>query len=272
MRQKAQDTLRRSERVKMERDMSRLFVTFYLLWVAVTFSLAQSPLEAMQREIDEGRYALAAQVSGPSLVRDFPDNPEAHYLYAYALYLTGSLDAARAELEVALSLASNPDPKYDFLGGLVLAAQGDTRGAKALLKGTFARSQDYEVALAWGRVAWQDRDYEEALEGYTAAANTEQGQREVWPHLNRGRMLKALGRLDEAVSAFQRAIEVFQANDPGSTVPDPGYVEAFFRLGEVYELKEDTRQAISFYEAALGADPNYSPARAAIDRLKRSSP
>ena len=253
--------------------MSRLFVPFLcLLLLGVTFSFAQSTLETMQREIDEGSYAFAAQVSGPSLVRDLPDNPEAHYLYAYALYLTGNLEAARAELETALSLTDTPEPKYNLLDGLLLAATGDTQEAKDLLRTSFERSQDYEVALAWGRVAWQDRDYESALEGYTAAADTEQGRLEVWPHLNRGRMLKALDRLDEALSAFQQAIDVFEANDPGGTVPDPGYVEAFFRSGEVYERLGDTRQAISFYEAALGADPNYSPARAAIDRLRRSAP
>ena len=236
------------------------------------FSFAQSTLETMQREIDEGSYAFAAQVSGPSLIQDLPNNPEAHYLYAYALYLTGDLATARAELDTALSLTDNPDPKYELLNGLLLAASGDTGRAKEVLQASFERSQNYDVALAWGRIAWQDRDYEGALTGYTAAANTEQGQLEVWPHLNRGRMLKALDRLEEALGAFQRAIEVFQANDPGGTVPDPGYVEAFFRSGEVYELLDDTRQAISFYEAALGADPNYSPARAAIDRLRRAAP
>ena len=80
-------------------------------------------------------------------------------------------------------------------------------------------------------------------------------------------MLKALERYEESISAFEQAIDVFEANDPGDAQPNPGYVEAFFRIGEVYELLENVEQARAFYAAARGADPNYTPAVVALERL-----
>ncbi len=245
-----------------------------LLCLLLSFGSAQSTLDRMLSNLNEGFYSVAAQVDGPALVRERPADPEAHYLYSNALYLTGNVAAARTELDAALALDPPADDyRYSLLNGLLRAAEGDSEGARRLLRNTFLRAQTYEVASAWGRVAWQRGDYEEALEAYTAAAATPEGRREVWAQLNRGRMLKALGRFEEAVQAFNQAIQIFVDNDPGGNrLPNPGYVEAFFRLGEIYETQGDFKQAEAQYRAAQGADPNYAPAIAALDRLARSSP
>ena len=235
-------------------------------------ALAQDGLEAMRSDLASGNYALAAQFTGPALVRDMPGDPEAHYLYSYALYLVGSVVSAREALTQAFTLSPEPPPYYEVLNGLLLAAEGDSRGAQRALAEAFSRTQDYDTAMAWGRVAWQGGDYETALAAYSAAADTRQGRREVWSHLNRGRMLKTLDRPDEAITALQQAIAVFEANDPGGDLPNPGYVEAFFRLGEVYEALGDAQQAVAYYEAARGADPNYAPASVALERVQRDSP
>ena len=63
---------------------------------------------------------------------------------------------------------------------------------------------------------------------------------------------------------------MFEAFDPGGArPPSPAYVEAFFRLGQTYEALEDFEQAATYYQAAQTTDPNYRPAREAIDRLSR---
>ena len=236
--------------------------------VLSSVALAQVSVTSVQQDIDEGSYTLAAQVSGPALVSEHPDDPEAHHLYAYALYLTGDTARAREALEQAISL--NPpteDFRYPLLDGLLRAAEGDADSAVQLLQSTFAATESYEVATAWARVAWQRGDYESALAAYSAAAQTEQGRAEVWPYLGQGRMLKALERYEESITAFEQAIDVFETNDPGDAQPNPGYVEAFFRIGEVYETLDDVEQARAFYAAARGADPNYTPATVALERL-----
>ena len=252
-----------------------LILTCLLLSLgAASVGAAQSALDRMTSNLNEGFYSVAAQVDGPALVQERPDDPEAHYFYSNALYLTGNIAQARTELDAALALGPPADDyRYHLLNGLLRAAEGDSEGAERLLRATFVRAQTYEVATAWGRVAWQSGDYEEALEAYTAAAATPEGGREVWAQLNRGRMFKALGRFEEAVEAFQASIQIFIANDPGGNAPpSPGYIEAFFRLGELYEAQGDLKSAEAQYKAARGADPNYAPAIAALDRLARSSP
>ena len=121
-----------------------------------TTTFAQVSVSSVQQDIDEGSYTLAAQVSGPALVSEHPDDPEAHYLYAYALYLTG--DTAQAREALGRATALNPpaeDVRYPLLDGLLLAAAGDASAAEQLLRDTFTNTQDYAVATAWAQVAWQ---------------------------------------------------------------------------------------------------------------------
>lgn len=253
-----------------------------LLWLLAP--LAWGQLSEEQRAFDEmaanlrdGYYHVAAQISGRNLIARFPDNPESYYLYAYALYMIGDLTAARQQLDVALRLSPQPNPNYDHLHGLLRAAEGDVNGALRTLHNAFIRSQDYTIAMDWGRVAWQAGYLEEALSAFAAASQTEAGRLELWPHLNRGRILKALGRYPEAIEAFRTAIEIFEAVDSqrpagAPQLPSPGYVEAYYRLGQIYEILGDVALARINYQAARNSDPNYEPAVHALDRLARTFP
>jgi tetratricopeptide (TPR) repeat protein len=256
----------------------RLVLTLVLL--AAGSAWAQTQLEQMRDLLQRGYYNSAARVIGPALVQSQPDNAEAHFLYSRSLYLTGSLDAARSQLDRALELLGNArDPAYDHLDGLLRAAAGDLAGGARLLRNAFLRSREYEHAMDWGRVTWRAYRLEEALEAYEAATQTERGSRLPWPHLNRGRLLTFLGRTEEAITAYRTSIEVFEEYDTGEARPSPAYVEAFFRLGEIYEsLAADSgssrhlQLAADHYRAALTGDPNYAPAIEALDSLTRRLP
>src|SRR5690606_22813991 len=139
------------------------------------------------------------------------------------------------------------------------------------LQNAFLRTREYQYAMDWGRVAWQAAEYEEAIEAFRAAGETEEGSRELWPQLNMGRVLMLEGRLEEAIAAFNDAIDVFELIDRGEAGPgSPAYVEAYYRLGEAHEELGELDQAETNYRAARTADPNYAPAVAALDRLSRS--
>jgi tetratricopeptide (TPR) repeat protein len=239
----------------------------------------QRAFDEMQANIRDGYYHVAAQVSGRNLVSRFPDNPESYYLYAYALYMIGDIGGAREQLDIAMRLSSQVSARYDHLNGLLRAAEGDVSGALRILQNAFIRSQDYIVAMDWGRIAWQAGSYADALNAFRAASQTEIGQRELWPHLNRGRILKSLGRYEEAIDAFRTAIDIFDAYDSqpmgasgAPQLPSPGYVEAYYRLGEIYEILGDISLARINYQAARNSDPNYEPAVNALDRLARRAP
>lgn len=251
-----------------------------LLSLLTGWALAQNPIEQMRDLLERGYYNSAARIVGPSLVESHPNDPEAFYLYSRSLYLTEEIGAAREALDQAMLLADDEvDPDYLHLDGLLLAAEGDLRRAIEVLREAFGMSGQYEHAMDWGRVAWQAYDLEEALEAYAAAAQTEEGMKNSWPHLNRGRLLTFLGRNEEAIDAYRRAIEVFEENDTGEARPSPAYVEAYFRLGEIYEAMGEEQGsnrflqlAIDHYRAALTGDPNYAPAIEALDSLNRRLP
>jgi len=235
-------------------------------------ALAQrDAFDQMSALLEKGYYNSAARLNGPELVDNFPDDPDAHYLFARALYLTGDLEGAKGELTLAIDLAGEEGPAYAHLGALLQAANGDPAGALRALENAFLRTRDYRYAMDWGRVAWQAAAYDEAIAAFAAASQTEQGSRELWPLLDMGRVLMLEGRLNEAIAAFNAAIDVFERIDRGEVGPgSPAYVEAYYRLGEAHEALGELEQAETHYRAARTADPNYAPAIAALDRISRS--
>lgn len=243
------------------------------LWLASS-ALAQPEFDQIRDLIERGYYNSAAQLNGPELIAQYPQSPDAHYLYARALYLTGEIAPARAQLEEAIALAGSEEkPEYAHLNGLLRAAEGDAAGAVRALRNAWVRSGRYGHAMDWGRIAWQVGEYQDALDAFTAAADTPRGKTQLWPHLNRGRILLYLGQAELAIDAFRQAIAVFESNDPGGArPPSPGYVEAHFRLGEAYEALGRYEDAEASYRAARSTDPNYTPAAAALDRVSRRTP
>ena len=237
-------------------------------------SVAAAQREAFQQMSDllaQGYFNSAARLNGPELIARYPEDPEAHFLYARALYLTNDLAGAAAALADAVRLAGEEGPAYAHLRGMLQAANGDPGGALRTLQNAFLRTREYEYAMDWGKVAWLAAEYDEAIAAFAAAADTTRGAREMWPHLDTGRLLMLQGRLNEAIAAFERAIDVFERTDRGEAGPgSPAYVEAYFRLGEVYERLGDVNQAETHYRAARTVDPNYAPAVTALDRLARS--
>lgn len=248
--------------------------TILLLAGILLLGSANARDDAMRQMRDllaRGYYNSAAQLNGPSLVQRFPDDPEAHLLHALALYYVGDTLAAQVRLDEATRLTRGSVPaEHVHLDGLLRAARGDAAGAVRALQNAFLRDPRYTYAMDWARVAWQAGLVDDALEGFAAASQTTQGQREPWPHVGRGRLLLALERVDEAIVAFETAIEVFEAHDTGvARVPSPAYVEAWFRLGEAYESIGRLVDAEASYKAARSADPNFGPAVQALDRLSR---
>ena len=240
----------------------------------VAFGWAHARDDAMRQMrdlLERGYYNSAAQLNGPNLIQRFPDDHEAHLLYALALYYMGDTSNAQARLDEAAALTRGSVPaEHVHLDGLLRASRGDAVGAVRALQNAFLRDMRYTYAMDWARVAWQAGMYAEALEGFAAAAQTTKGEREPWPHVGRGRILLALERTHEAIDAFETAIEVFEAFDTGiGRLPSPAYVEAWFRLGEAYEAMGAFEDAEVSYKAARSADPNYGPAVQALDRLSR---
>jgi len=243
---------------------------FFILLLLFNLAFAQDDLEQMRTNINDGYYAVAAQLLGPEIILNetYKNDPEAHYLYALALYFDSSPAEARAALDQSLALASDVPARYEHLSGLLYAAEGDVSESLSVLQATFRKANDYEVAMDWGSIAWQAGRNEIALEAFSEAAKTDKGQRELWPHLNRGRIFKALNDYPKALTAFTMAIDTFEANDSSmGNLPSPGYIDAFYQLGSIYELQGEAQLAKVNYEVARDLGANYPPAVEALERL-----
>lgn len=78
------------------------------------------------------------------------------------------------------------------------------------------------------------------------------------PYNDIGAYLIDMGKYDEAVEWFERAINA------------PRYLSRhfpYFNLGRVYEKKGDWFSALKFYNDALKIDPNYESAKNAVIKL-----
>ncbi len=255
----------------MERVIRLLGV---LLFVIYSISLAQAEIEQIKTDLDNGVYALAANISGPKAIEIYPNNPDAHFLYAYSLYLLSKYDTARLQLNIALNLNSQYNSSYENLNGLLLASEGDTYLARQVLKKAFEKNRKYEFAMDWAKVAWQSGHFDEAIDAFRLAALTSKGKTEGWPMLNIGRILHSQNDFEKAIEAYKKAISLFDAQDNAigrSSLPSPGYVETFFQLGRIYEELGDVKRAKAYYNSAKNSDPDLVAARVALERLEESN-
>ena len=79
------------------------------------------------------------------------------------------------------------------------------------------------------------------------------------PYNDIGAYLLEKNRLDEAIPWFQKAMTAKRYDS---------YCYPHYNLGRVYERKGNWRDALKCYEDSLTANPNYTLARKALNRLK----
>jgi tetratricopeptide (TPR) repeat protein len=226
----------------------------------------------MRQLLAEGRYALATQVEGPSLISQFSDNADAYYLYATALYLVGDSSAARDILAEALALSPVIPVDYLRLQGILAAEAGDQTTALDALQVVFEQAPTYTHASDLARVAWQAGAYEAALNAFVRAQELANStEQRVWAMLHSARLQRVIGQPEEAILVLEALLDILDAEPSTSGLPPPAYAQAFLQLGEIYEAQGDRDKALANYQAASLADPNAAVAREAIERLEASS-
>lgn len=82
------------------------------------------------------------------------------------------------------------------------------------------------------------------------------------PYNDIGAYLIEKGRLDEAIPWFRKAMTAKRYDS---------YCYPHYNLGRVYELKGNWHEALKCYEGSLKANPDYTLARKAFNRLKALS-
>jgi len=129
-----------------------------------------------------------------------------------------------------------------------LYGAGDFAQAAAVCEGLIARQPDHSAALYMlGMIAYQQDDPSKALLYIDRAIGGDPEKANM--QSNRGLILQALGRWDEALQNYDCAIGL-----------DPAYVDAHYNRGITLQLLGRTEDAIASYDAAIALEPQFAEA------------
>jgi tetratricopeptide (TPR) repeat protein len=115
-------------------------------------------------------------------------------------------------------------------------------------------SNAHELAYELRQAQNQER-YEKATANFKKRYDTKLA------HYNRGNALRVQGKMDEAIDAYKKSIEV-----------NPNYAGAHYNLGRALSDQEKPDEAIDAYKKAIELNPNYAEAHCNLGHvLKRQS-
>lgn len=180
-------------------------------------------------------------------------SPEIHNNLGRIHLGQGDLAAARREFERALEL--DPESADALLNLASLhAAEGRTAQARHLVERALAVDPSSTAALAQLAELARDRgDLQEAIRLFHEALGVD---RQPFLYLGLGDVLQRAGRLDEAVAAFESALEL-----------DPDSALAYYDLGVTYGNQGRYDEAVAAYEKALALEPEGLTAAKALNNL-----
>jgi tetratricopeptide (TPR) repeat protein len=150
------------------------------------------------------------------------------------------------------TLAQKPpksaSPDFDIQIALALQQQGRLDEAERIYLGILqAQPKHFDALHLLGVLYSQRRQYADALTRLDRAARVGPGQYMVF--VNRGNVLQALGRLDEALASFAKAIAL-----------KPDCPEAFYNRGNTLRDLDRSDEALTNYDRAIELRPTYRDA------------
>lgn len=179
-----------------------------------------------------------------------PDLAMLHYGYEPGA-IASKDKLARAQTAMESFIANHPEDPYvcSKLGGLYVQSGKIDKGMELLERGLQAVQLDstiaYELHYHLGNAYMRQGNLARAISHYKEAI-----QQPILPALkldsynNLGSLLKELGKLDNAVKAFQNALEI-----------DPTFAIAHHNLGLTYKAMGILDRAVESYHRALKLNP-----------------
>ena len=222
------------------------------------------------------------------------ENYKTLYYEALILFKEGQYSQTLKTLEKAFA-TQKYDPDLYFLAGLSWVALNQVRLAKPFyMAAAQLAPADFQMHYHLGRVYYTDQQFEkaegefrrvlelnpsfvkghdnlglalealgkeeEAIESYRKAIdlNERQRQRDEWPYVNLGEFLIKKNRFDEALELAQKAVTT-----------NPGSAQAFFVLGEALNKKGKDQEAVDALKTSIQNDPQYSKPHYLLGQIYR---
>ena len=182
--------------------------------LAIRLSSLRQPLFQAAAWLADNRLDTAEHLLRPYLNQQ-PDDAAALRMLAEIGARTGHLDAAESLLKQALAVA----PEYSSARSL-LAAIGRVRQRMGNLEGQARSTIGKEVFAPDNESPSEEDDYREALELYREATSQDPRNARNW--ISFGHVLRVIGRREDAIEAYRRAIEA-----------RPAFGEAWWALADL---------------------------------------
>jgi Flp pilus assembly protein TadD len=170
------------------------------------------PKDRLQLYLRYGR-AIRMANSGqlPDAIREFqavlkedPQNVQAHFYLAVCYYRLQRLDEAVEALNHTLAVARNYPPAEELLGSIWLLKSDFVRARQQFTHLTSVAPSNYGAHYNLGMLAMREGHADEALREFEAAGRADPGASQ--PHSALGSLYRARGDLEKAKEEFARAV------------------------------------------------------------------
>ena len=204
------------------------------MWtLALALLAAGQPCESLlslARQAYEGRQYREA---GDLFTRALPECGATEALLlglAQSQLLAQDVTVALATLDRVLALNAASVPALKVRARALYLAGRDREAEDALRTAAAHAPADADMAYDMGRIAYQQRRYQEAAAAFRKAIALDPRAYKAWDNL--GLALEALGQPDEAVRHYLKAMEIAQTDQPRYDVVYANYADLLIRQGD----------------------------------------
>ncbi len=237
-----------------------------------TLMLNPNLAQALCRTADvyhlRGEFEHAIDTYWQALELD-PDFLEAHQGMGLAMTRQGSLAAALAAFQTALSLAANPTVELRLEFGLALILAGNLAQAEPLIRAVLEQEPtNARAQYAMGKWLAAQGQYLEAIDHYQQALDLN-------PHLWDALAAQGLATLDHNKEKSDSGKRVLQSRQVESAISkfetvlqrDPNVVDAHFGIAEVHRMRNHLQFALKSYQDGLRVNRSHAPMHFQLGRL-----
>lgn len=167
----------------------------------------------------------------------------------------------RASEHMELLRQQSPERHLDLLA-VKAATEDDIERSADYLAQALEIDDDADRRLNYGLALQQLERWDQARRQFDAIVESNPRHAAAWYQLGRTAVLEEAG-LDQGLLAFERFLAL--PRWPG----DPTLAAAWWRIGQIHELREDQAAARLAYQRALQEDDQFEEARQALEELEK---
>jgi tetratricopeptide (TPR) repeat protein len=220
----------------------------HLLYLIPTLLLASCEKKAA----DEAAQVSSSEVPNTfktinALIEQQPDNPDLYYVRGEYFYEMNGFDEAIADYNKAIQLDSAQSRYWHSLSNVYLDYYREKSALQTMEMASFLFPDSIITQLKLAETYLILKNHEKALNVVSKVKNFNPNNDEV--HYLAGLIFADNGELDMAISNMQTCVEL-----------NSRHIEAWYELGNLWNIKGSGNDPILYYDNALRVDSMYTDA------------